>query len=45
VLYYVARREQGKPVFEGTSDWATFGVILAAGIYGVFGLATGSISI
>jgi len=32
-------------VFEGTSDWVTFGVILAAGIYGVYGLATGTISI
>jgi arginine:ornithine antiporter/lysine permease len=45
VLYYIARREQGKPVFEKTSDWVTFGVILAAGVYGVYGLATGSISI
>jgi len=45
VLYFIARREQGKPVFEKTSDWVTFGVILAAGIYGVYGLATGTISI
>ena len=45
VLYFIARREQGKPVFEKTSDWVTFGVILVAGIYGVFGLATGTISI
>jgi len=45
VLYYMARREQAKPVFERTSDWITFGVIVAAGIYGVYGLATGVISI
>ncbi len=45
VLYYVARREQGKPVFDKTSDWVVFGVIVAAAVYGVYGLATGSISI
>jgi arginine:ornithine antiporter/lysine permease len=45
VLYVIARREQGKAVFDKTSDWITFGVILAAGIYGVYGLATGAITI
>ena len=45
ILYFIARREQGKPVFETTSDWITFGVIVAAGIYGVYGLATGAIAI
>ena len=45
VLYFIARREQGLPVFNKTSDWATFGVIVAAAIYGVYGLATGVISI
>ncbi len=45
VLYYMARREQGKPVFDKTSDWIVFGVIVAAAVYGVYGLATGSISI
>ena len=45
VLYYVARREQGKPVFDKTSDWILFGIIVAAAVYGVYGLATGSISI
>jgi arginine:ornithine antiporter/lysine permease len=45
VLYFIARREQGKPVFAKTSDWITFGVIVAAAVYGVFGLATGAISI
>jgi arginine:ornithine antiporter / lysine permease len=45
VLYYIARREQGKPVFDKTSDWVVFGVIVAAAVYGVYGLASGSISI
>ena len=45
VLYYMARREQGKSVFDKTSDWILFGVIVAAAVYGVYGLATGSINI
>jgi arginine:ornithine antiporter/lysine permease len=45
VLYYVARREQGLAVFDKTSDWIVFGIIVAAAIYGVYGLATGSIAI
>lgn len=44
-LYLWARREQGKPVFSKTSDWVTFGIICVAAIYGVYGLATGSIAI
>ena len=45
VLYFAARRQQGKSLFDRSSDWVTFGVILAAGLYGVYGLATGSIAI
>jgi arginine:ornithine antiporter / lysine permease len=45
VLYYIARREQGKPLFDRTSDWVVFGIIMAGAIYGVYGLATGAISI
>jgi arginine:ornithine antiporter/lysine permease len=45
VLYFIARREQGKPVFDRTSDWVVFGIIMAGAIYGVYGLATGAISI
>ena len=45
VLYYIARREQGLAVFGKTSDWILFGVIAIAGIYGVYGLATGAISL
>jgi len=45
MLYYMARREQGLAVFGKTSDWILFGVIAMAGIYGVYGLATGAISL
>jgi arginine:ornithine antiporter/lysine permease len=45
VLYVWARREQGKPVFNKTSDWVVFGVIVAGAIYGIYGLATGSITL
>jgi arginine:ornithine antiporter/lysine permease len=45
VLYVWARREQGKTVFSKTSDWIVFGLIVAGAIYGIYGLATGSITI
>jgi arginine:ornithine antiporter/lysine permease len=45
VMYFIARREQGKPVFDKTSDWVIFGIIVAAAVYGVYGLVTGAISI
>ena len=45
ILYFLARREQGKPVFDGTSDWVVFGLIVAAALYGVYGLSTGAIAI
>jgi arginine:ornithine antiporter/lysine permease len=45
VLYRQARREQGKPVFVGTTDWIVFGVIVAAALYGLYGLSTGAISL
>jgi arginine:ornithine antiporter/lysine permease len=45
VLYFIARREQGKPVFVTTGDWVIFGVILAAALYGVYGLLTGAIAL
>jgi arginine:ornithine antiporter/lysine permease len=44
-LYYIARREQGLAVFGKVSDWILFGVIVAGAIYGVYGLATGAISL
>jgi len=45
VLYFIARREQGKPVFDKTSDWVVFGITAAGAVYGIYGLATGSITI
>jgi arginine:ornithine antiporter/lysine permease len=45
VLYTIARREQGKPVFDKTSDWVIFGVIVAAALYGVYGLFSGAIAL
>ena len=45
VLYYIARKEQGKPVFESTRDWMIFAVLVAGALYGVYGIATGLIEI
>jgi arginine:ornithine antiporter/lysine permease len=45
ILYYMARREQGLAVFAKGVDWILFGIIVVAGIYGVYGLATGAISL
>lgn len=45
IMFYIARREQGKPVFERTVDWVIFGLIVAAAVYGVYGLATGIVSL
>jgi len=44
ILYYIARREQGKPMFDKASDRAIFGVIAAAAVVGVYGLLTGKIT-
>ena len=45
ILYFIARREQGKPVFDKTSDWVIFGLIVAAALYGVYGLISGAIAL
>ncbi|MFO1413870.1 MAG: basic amino acid/polyamine antiporter [Burkholderiales bacterium] len=45
LLYHIARREQGKPTFEKTSDWVVFGVAVIGAAVGIYGLATGSIAI
>lgn len=45
ILYFIARREQGKPVFDKTSDWVIFGLIVAAALYGVYGLFSGAIAL
>jgi arginine:ornithine antiporter/lysine permease len=45
ILYVIARREQGKPVFDKPSDWAIFAAIVLAAIYAVWGLTSGAIAI
>jgi arginine:ornithine antiporter/lysine permease len=45
VLYYIARREQGKQVFARTSDWVIFILLVLGATAAVYGLATGSIAI
>ena len=45
ILYFIARREQGKPAFVRTVDWVIFGAILAAGLYGLYGLFSGAIAL
>jgi len=45
ILYVIARREQGKPVFDKPSDWAIFATIVLAAIYAVWGLTIGAIEI
>ncbi|GEP58232.1 amino acid APC transporter [Reyranella soli] len=44
-LYFWARREQGRPVFNGTSDWIIFGLAVIGAIIGIYWLATGYITI
>lgn len=45
LLYFWARREQGKPTFTRPLDWGIFGVVVLGAIVGVYGLATGFITI
>jgi arginine:ornithine antiporter/lysine permease len=45
ILYFIARREQGKPVFDRAFDWALFGAVVLAALYGVYGLASGAITL
>ena len=44
-LYFWARREQGKPVFIGASDWIIFILAVIGAVVGIYGLATGYITI
>lgn len=44
ILFFVARRERGLPVFTRV-EWLLFGVVVAVAIGGLYGLATGAISI
>jgi arginine:ornithine antiporter / lysine permease len=45
VLYFWARREQGKPVFTGVSDWIIFILATIGAVVGIWWLATGYITI
>jgi arginine:ornithine antiporter/lysine permease len=45
VLYFWARREQGKPVFSGVWDWLIFIVAVIGAVIGLYALATGRIAI
>ena len=44
-LYFWARREQGKPVFTGVSEWGIFIVATIGAVVGIWWLATGYITI
>jgi arginine:ornithine antiporter/lysine permease len=44
LLFVLARREQGKAVFT-TAEALLFGAVVVAALIGVYGLASGSISI
>jgi arginine:ornithine antiporter / lysine permease len=44
-LYFWARREQGKPVFTGISDWVIFGAAVIGAVIGLYALVTGYITI
>jgi arginine:ornithine antiporter/lysine permease len=44
-LYFWARREQGKPVFTGASDWIIFILAVIGAVVGIYWLATGYITL
>lgn len=44
ILFVIARREQGKPLFTRV-EWLLFGLVVSVAIGGLFGLVTGDISI
>ena len=44
-LYFWARREQGKPVFTGISDWVIFIAAVIGAVVGLYALVTGYIAI
>lgn len=44
-LYFWARREQGKPIFTGISEWSIFIVATIGAVVGIWWLATGYITI
>jgi arginine:ornithine antiporter/lysine permease len=44
-LYFWARREQGKPVLSGASDWIIFILAVIGAVVGIYWLATGYITL
>ena len=44
ILYYIARKEQGKQLFT-PAEWILFAVAVVGCVVGIHGLATGYISI
>jgi arginine:ornithine antiporter / lysine permease len=44
ILFFIARREQKKAVFT-RAEWLLFGVIVAAAVAGLYGLASGAIAV
>jgi arginine:ornithine antiporter/lysine permease len=44
ILFVMARREQGKQVFTGI-EWILFGLVVAAALFGIYGLTTGLMTI
>lgn len=44
VLFVWARREKGLPVFT-TAEWAIFGVVALAALFGIYGIVTGDIQV
>lgn len=45
ILYVIARREQGKPVFDRSLDWLIFILTVIGAVIGVYWLVTGYIQI
>jgi arginine:ornithine antiporter/lysine permease len=45
LLYFWARREQTMPVFTKISDWVIFSLAIVGAVLGIYGLASGTITI
>jgi arginine:ornithine antiporter/lysine permease len=45
LLYFWTRREQNVPVFTKTSDWVIFTLAVVGAVVGIYGLASGTITI
>jgi arginine:ornithine antiporter/lysine permease len=45
VLFRMARRQQGAPVFASTLEWAVFGATAVAAAGALYGLVTGALTV